>query len=134
MNVQIVTPQGKKFTGTVSQIEAPTVFGDVCILPGHQDMLAALGTGTCTLAQTDGDDAKFLVDGGYLQVTVAGKIVMVTERAETTADIDLAAAQQDLERYRSELNAAKDFVGSEAWTAKKHSVDLATARIKLCAN
>ena len=45
LNVEIVAPERKVWTGEASQVSARTVEGEVGILPGHTPLLATLGTG-----------------------------------------------------------------------------------------
>ncbi len=131
MQVEIVTPQGEKFSGEAASIRASTVAGEVGILPGHRDMMTALGTGPCAvLSSTNSDPTVFLLDEGYLQVSQQGaQVIIVTELAETPADIDVDAARKALDAGRKALDESKEAVGSEAWKVKRHVVALAEARL-----
>ena len=133
MQVEIVTPLGEKYSGEAVAIVAETAAGEVGILPGHRDMLTALGTGACVVqTETHGEPVTFLVDEGYLQVSQRGaKVIIATERAELPADIDTAAAASDLEEAKRALLQSKDAVGSAAWKVKRHAVAFAEARLNV---
>ena len=133
MQVEIVTPLGEKYSGEAVAIRAETVAGEVGILPGHRDMLTALGTGAC-LVQTEahGDPVRFLLDEGYLQVSQRGaNVIIVTERAQLPEEIDVDSARADLSKAKSEFDATTAAVGSAAWLVKRHAVALAEARLSI---
>lgn len=135
MQVEIVTPMGEKYSGEAVAIVAETVAGEVGILPGHRDMLTALGSGACSvLTETHGVPTIFLVDEGYLQVSQRGaKVIIATECAQTPDEIDTDAAAQELEAAKQALVQSKDAVGSAAWNVKRHAVALAEARLSVAA-
>lgn len=133
MQVEIVTPVGERFRGEAVALRARTQTGEVGVLPGHRDMLTALGVGVCQVQQTPhGDPLRLLLVDGYLQVSHGGaKIIIVTELAERREDIDPAAAQKALDAASAELAAAREDIGSQTWQVKRHAVELARARLEL---
>ena len=133
MHVEIVTPLGEKYSGEAVAIRAATVAGEVGILPGHRDMLTALGTGACLVqTETHGEPVTFLLDEGYLQVSQrGGHVIIVTEAAERPDEIDVAGARADLSAAKSEFDATTAAVGSAAWLVKRHGVALAEARLSI---
>ena len=134
MQVEIVTPLGEKFSGTAVAIRARGDTGEFGVLPGHRDMLTALGVGVCQiLTSAHGEPERLVLVDGYLQVSMAGeRVIIVTEQAERPADVDRATAQRDYDSARTELDAAREAVGSNAWKVKRFNVDLARARLELC--
>lgn len=133
MQVQIVTPLGEKFSGAASSIKAVTVAGEVGVLPGHRDMLTALGTGACVVSDSEGGEPKvLLLDEGYLQVSERGeRVIIVTELAEFPSEIDKGAAETALGEAKKALDGSKEAVGSEAWKLLRHDVALAEARLSV---
>ncbi len=133
MHVEIVTPLGEKYSGEAVAIRAATVAGEVGILPGHRDMLTALGTGACLVqSEAHGEPVTFLLDEGYLQVSQRGEhVIIVTEAAERPDEIDVAMARADLSAAKAEFDAATAAVGSAAWLVKRHAVALAEARLSI---
>jgi F-type H+-transporting ATPase subunit epsilon len=133
MQVEIVTPLGERYKGEAVSLRARGAVGELGVLPGHRDMLTALGTGICrVLASAHGEPERWLLDGGYLQVSQrGGRVIIVTELAERAADVDVEAARAAHEAARRELEAAREPTGSHAWRAKRHAVELARARLEL---
>lgn len=129
MQVTIVTPVGVKFAGEVATLVAPSMAGDVGILPRHQPLMAALRTGPALLTIPGQEPLRLLLDGGYMHVVNGEHISIVTELCEGWREIDVAAATAELQRATAELLQAREEVASATWQAKKHAVDLAATRI-----
>ncbi len=68
LQVEVVSAEGRLWTGTCSQVQVPILDGSLGILPRRQPLLAALGTGQITLSTTDGEKRYFTVDGGFVSV------------------------------------------------------------------
>lgn len=132
MQVEIVTPLGSQYAGSAVMIEAPGLLGDMGLLPGHRDMLAALGTGVCKVYEAEhADPVCVLVDEGYVQVSHGDRVIIVTELAERKKDIDVEKVRSALATARVELNSTREGVGTRTWQRRKHAVSLAEARLKL---
>lgn len=134
MQVEIVTPLGEKFSGDAVAVRARGLIGEFGVLPGHRDMLTALGTGVCQVQETaHGEPQRMLLDAGYLQVSKNGdKVIIVTELAERPDEVDQNAARSAYDAAKAELDGLREAVGSAAWKVKQHAVDLARARLELC--
>ena len=132
MQVEIVTPLGEQYTGEAVKLDVPGLLGEMGILPGHRDLLAALGTGICRIYEAEhADPIKILLDEGYVQVSYANRIIIVTEQAETRDDIDVDRTRDDLGRARSELAGTREDLGTRTWQTRRHAVALAEARLRL---
>ena len=132
MHVEIVTPTGEQYNGEAVMIEAPGLLGEMGILPGHRDLLAALGTGICRIFEAEHADPKLiLLDEGYVQVNEANRIIIVTELAETPGQIKVDRVRDQLGRAASELAGTRDDVGTRTWQTRRHAVALAEARLRL---
>ncbi len=132
MQVEIVTPLGEQYTGDAVKLEVPGLLGEMGILPGHRDLLAALGTGICRIFEAEhADPIKILLDEGYVQVSAASRIIIVTEQAETKDDIDVDKTRDALGRARSELSGTREDVGTRTWQTRRHAVALHEARLRL---
>lgn len=132
MHVEIVTPTGEQYNGEAVKIEVPGLLGEMGILPGHRDLLAALGTGICRIFEAEHADPKLiLLDEGYVQVNEANRIIIVTELAETPGQIKVDRVRDQLGRAASELAGTRDDVGTRTWQTRRHAVALAEARLRL---
>jgi F-type H+-transporting ATPase subunit epsilon len=76
LTVSVISPEAVLFEGTTDSVVAPAVDGEVGILTGHAPMMTLLGKGNLRL----GTGARFLVEGGFLQV-VDDTVRVVTEHA-----------------------------------------------------
>jgi F-type H+-transporting ATPase subunit epsilon len=134
MQVEIVTPLGEKFSGDAVVVRACGAVGEFGVLPGHREMLTALGTGICAVTLTPhAEPIRFVLDEGYLHVTAAGKkVTIVTEIAERREEINVGAARAAYDSAIAELDVAREPTGSNAWKVKRHAVALARARLDLC--
>ena len=77
LTVAVVSPETTVYEGTAQSVVAPAYDGEVGIMPGHAPLLTLLGEGTLRI----GNDVKFKVTGGFMQVA-DNQVRVVTESAE----------------------------------------------------
>jgi len=68
LNVEIVSPEKRMFSGEASMVSARTLDGDLGILPGHTSLLGVLVNGEVNIKGVDGSSTTFTVNGGFLSV------------------------------------------------------------------
>lgn len=72
LNVEIVTPSKKVFTGDAYMVNVPGAAGSMGFLPGHVSLVAALGKGEVSLSDNvnsaDSSAKTFNIEGGYVQI------------------------------------------------------------------
>ena len=73
-SLQIVTPDKTVMDGKAVSLLIRTTAGDVEILAGHTDLLAALGTGRARIRTADGEDIFASASGGFLSVANGGEV------------------------------------------------------------
>ena len=114
--LEIVTPDGVCYDGEAESLLVRTTDGDVEILNGHTDYIAALGIGRARIL--NGTEAKYAsVSGGFITVTKAGvRLAAVT--FEFAEDIDLERARRAEEEAQRRLREARDTVATELAKAK----------------
>jgi F-type H+-transporting ATPase subunit epsilon len=101
LNVEIVTPQGLKFSGPVYACTAPGVDGIFQILPGHASLLSKLNVGEIKFEFVD--STRFMAtSGGFLEVK-ANKVTIMAETAEWAEDIEIERARESERRARSRI-------------------------------
>ncbi len=116
LNIDIVTPSGKVFSGEIKSCTAPGVDGEFCILENHTSLLSALGIGIIKIELADGK--KILAtSGGFLEV-LDNRISVMVETAEWAEQIDVERAKAAAERARKRLE-------------QKQDIDIARARAAL---
>ena len=104
-HIDIVTPDGIKFSGEVESLLVRTDDGDVEILAGHTDLLASVGTGRVRIIQK-GQHRFGSVNGGFL--TVKGKEVSLCAITfEFSDEIDLKRAEIAKAKAEDAIKEAK---------------------------
>lgn len=124
MNLQVVTPEGSKIESEAQEVTAPGVVGYLGIMPGHRALLTSLDIGLLSYL-TDGKTRWLAVNGGYLEVA-DDQVIVVTETAETPADVDVERARRALERAEGRLK--------EIGAARSESQAVAMARKRRAEN
>lgn len=117
-SLQIVTPDKTVPIDKAISLLIRTTTGDVEILAGHTDLLAALGTGRARIRTTDGKDIYASVSGGFLSVS-GGVVRVAATTFELASELDLARAQSAKEKAELAIKNAKS--GAE--------IDLAKAKL-----
>ena len=98
----IVTPDGLEFEGQVEELVVRTTTGDVGILAGHTNLVAALGMGRATVVQ-EGKKRYGACIGGMISV-MNGQVKLVPTTFEWAEDIDAARVEASLQRAKQTLN------------------------------
>ncbi len=68
IQVDIVSAEGKIFSGEAAMVIAPAKMGEVGITPGHAPLLTELRPGELRVQVPDSDELFFYVTGGILEV------------------------------------------------------------------
>jgi F-type H+-transporting ATPase subunit epsilon len=69
LNVELVSPEKKVFSGEAVSVSARTLEGDLGILTDHAPLLGVLVDGKVIIKGTDGSTNEFNVSGGFLSVS-----------------------------------------------------------------
>jgi F-type H+-transporting ATPase subunit epsilon len=101
LNVELVAPDRRVWSGAASMIVARTTEGEIGILPGHEPVLGLLVSGQVTVRTTDGDTVRAAVHGGFLSVS-EDTVSILAEIAELAEEIDVARAEEALQRAEGE--------------------------------
>ena len=101
VHVELVSVERLLWSGDATMVIARTTEGELGVLPGHAPLLGELAPGgVVRIQQEGGEELTFAVHGGFLSVTDDG-VSILAEIAEQADEIDVARAQQALERARS---------------------------------
>jgi F-type H+-transporting ATPase subunit epsilon len=121
MHVDIVSAEREIFSGTVEMLVAPTVEGEVGILPRHSQLIAKLRPGEIRLTLPNQSEVQSIyVSGGILEVQ-PHVVTVLSDTAVRAKDLDEAAALQAKKQ-------AEDMLSD-----RKSDIDLARARAELAA-
>ena len=100
--LKIVTPDGLIYDGQAEELIVRASTGDMGILAGHINCVAALGMGRATVV-IDGKKRYGACIGGMVSV-VNGVVTLVPTTVEWAEDIDLKRAENAADRAKEILN------------------------------
>ena len=107
LGVRVLTPEGAVFDDLAYMVIAPSVRGEVGILPRHTPFIAFLKMGETRLKLLDDTEVVYATSEGYLSVE-DDRVLVLVEQAERADQIDVARAQAALERADQALADAGD--------------------------
>jgi F-type H+-transporting ATPase subunit epsilon len=90
--VEVVTPEKIVYTNEVEMVVAPTIDGEIGVLPLHAPLVGALKGGEVRVKNGDAVE-WFAVSGGYVQVH-EDKVIILADDAEVASQIDVERARQ----------------------------------------
>lgn len=124
--VEIVTPEKLVFSEEVESLVVPAERGYLGVLAGHAPLLCTLQPGEIRVVR-DGDEAWFATSGGFMEVA-GGRASLLTESAEPVGEIDLARAEEGVQRARQRLAAVDKALDRER---AKSALDRAQNRLRV---
>jgi len=78
LNVELVSPTERVWSGKASFVSARTVEGDLGILSDHAPLFGVLVDGVVSIKGIDGSTTEFTVSGGFLSVS-NNRVSILTE-------------------------------------------------------
>ncbi len=102
IRLEIVTPEGIKFTDDVDEFTAPSVEGEFGVLPSHRPLLAGLKTGIVTYIK-DGESMGVAVGPGFAKVE-GDSAHLITERFLAKDAVDPVVARKDLKQAQEAID------------------------------
>lgn len=111
---EIVTPERIVYTNEVEMVIAPTVEGEIGILPLHVPLVTVLKAGELRVRYNDNKDVEwFAISGGYLQVH-EDKVIVLAENAALASQIDVERARQAKDRLEQRMGQLKEDSAAQA--------------------
>ena len=126
LTVSIVTPESSVVEAPAAQVTAPSIQGEVGILPSHKPLLASLQEGIVGVHADDGTD-YFTVSGGFLEVS-DNRVTVLAETAEKVSDIDVERAEAALKDATSKLDSLE--LGSSEHNEEQARIRRANVRLQ----
>ena len=105
LGVQILTPEGSVLDGVAAMVIAPSVGGELGILPRHVPLIVALQAGSTRVKMLDESEVVMATTTGYMSVEDDRVLIMV-EQAELAGDIDRARADEAVNRAEAALDSS----------------------------
>ncbi|MBF8252232.1 MAG: F-type H+-transporting ATPase subunit epsilon [Actinobacteria bacterium] len=78
LNVELVSPTERVWSGKASFVSARTVEGDLGILSDHAPLFGVLVDGAVSIKGIDGSTTEFTVSGGFISVS-NNRVSILTE-------------------------------------------------------
>jgi F-type H+-transporting ATPase subunit epsilon len=89
-HLELVAPDKLTFSGEVDQVDVPGLEGDFGVLANHAPTVSLLRPGILT-TYANGTQQKYVVLGGFAEVSAQGALTVLAEVAATLEDFDRAA-------------------------------------------
>src|SRR5436305_12778904 len=103
LQLEIVTAERMVFKDdNVDMVVAPSVDGQVGILPSHAPLLTVLQVGELRVLKGN-DEQSIVIAGGFMEV-LHNKVTILADAAERSEEIDVASAEEA--RHRAEQTLA----------------------------
>ena len=131
LKLEIVTPERKVLDESVDSVTVPTASGEAGILPNHAPLISALKPGILSYSNK-GATERLAVSGGFVEVS-SNKVSVLTDAAETAAEIDADAARIQREAAEKSL-AAHATAPLEDTESDREKLEAAKARVQLAAS
>ena len=129
LTLEVATPLGMALSVQTDSVQMPSVVGEVGVLPGHVPLLAALRPGILTYRE-GGQMQRAAVGGGYAEAT-PDSVRLITEYFMRKDQIDVAAAQRDLQASEGRLRDSKGTIDDVEHQELQREYDWAQARLLL---
>jgi F-type H+-transporting ATPase subunit epsilon len=101
IHLEVVTRTGVALRADVDEVQAPSVYGEFGVLPGHLPLLAALRSGILTW-RTKSGSTRAVIGPGFAEAG-PDKVLVLTEHFVPEEEIDPAATREALETARESL-------------------------------
>ncbi len=105
LTLQIVTPEGEIFSGSVKSVVLPGCEGEFGVLPGHVALVTTLSAGVISVEFDDGASENIAVDWGYAEVDEDNVNVLANGAVALGGSGDISAA---IAKARTLLESSHD--------------------------
>lgn len=103
--LEMFTPEKQFFLGKAESFVCTLADGELCVLAGHQPLLAALSPGEVRL-KANGEVKSAYVADGFMEVR-PDHVMVFSHICEWPEDIDEARTRKEIEKDREQLRNAE---------------------------
>ena len=129
VTLEVATPLGMALSVQTDSVQLPSVAGELGVLGGHVPLLAAMKPGILTYKK-DGQFLRAAVGGGYAEV-LPDRVRLIAEFYMTREQVDVPAAQRDLEAAELRLKELKATIVDLEYREAERNLHWAQARLQL---
>ncbi len=127
IDLQVVTPERRAVSESVTSVSLPGRDGRLGILPGHAPLVSELAPGVISY-ESGGNTGQLAISGGFTEV-LQGRVIVLAETAERAEEIDVERARRAQERAGEQLH--RGVAGGESDSEAAHAaVARASARLE----
>lgn len=101
LQLEIVTPEKKIFSGNVTDVYLPGSEGEMGVLEMHAALVTSLVPGVLRY-HVDGEEVALAIGTGFAEVTQQ-RVLILTDMAAGEAEIDEASAEEAIKRAEAQL-------------------------------
>ena len=101
MFFEIVTPEGRTYSGDVEQVVLPGIEGELGIFPNHAPLVTQIVPGEI-MVRANGRDIHGLVGGGFVEIT-PGRVSIMTDMIMRPEEVDEVSAEEARRRAEARL-------------------------------
>lgn len=105
--VELVSPAQTLFEGEAEMVVCRTVDGEIAFLANHTPLIGALEPCVLRIVAEDASEDTFAVGGGFVDVR-NNKVIVLADLAQRSDDIDVSAAQRDLDEAQGRLQSGDE--------------------------
>lgn len=121
MRLEILTIERRVFADDVDIVLAPSINGQLGILPNHTHLMTVLDTGEL-IARIGDREQAFAISGGFMEVTPS-RVTVLADAAEAADEIDVQRAQEARDRAERLVNGHRpDAATAQAREALRRSL------------
>lgn len=131
LTLQVITQEEHLLTDIVDQVSAPTVAGEVTILPHHISLFTKLTAGEIRYLKA-GHEVSYVVSGGFMEVSGGKTVTILADSAINSEKINVAkaeAAKKRAEELLKEKTGQRELLLAEA-DLRRALMELKVARKK----
>ena len=127
LQVDIVTPLEKVWSGQAVSLVAPGWEGEFNVLPGHDIVLTLLRAGIVTVHIDARTSRRFVVGRGFVEAG-PDRVVVLTDSADDPESVDTDAARVELDACDAMLMVISG--ADEEWRTIEARREMAEARLQ----
>ena len=129
MHLEVITPEKIIFSDEIEELIAPTVNGEIAILPNHVNLLTQLEPGELTI-KTKNKTNYLAVTGGFLQIA-NNRISLLSDFAARSEDIDAKKALEAQQRAEKKMKEERENLSEQEFASVQADFRRAIAELKV---
>lgn len=106
INFDLVSPERLLLSTQAEMVTVPGADGYMGVMAGHMPLISTLRAGMIDVLK-NGEDARFFIRGGFVEVT-ADRITVLADEAVPFSELALETLDQRIRDAEEELAAARD--------------------------